>query len=433
MRLSFSGRLAAALMLLALGGYATAQERLTLRIADQKGGMRSQLEAANALQNLPYDIKWAEFPAAAPLAEALNAGAVDAGIIGDAPLLFALANGAPVKAIAVDKSNPAGTAVLVSPGSTLKSGADLKGKRIATGKGSIGHFVALKALEQAGISPKEVQWVFLGPVDAKVALLNGSVDAWATWEPYTTQMVKTNEGQILVSGKGLLPGNTFLAATDSALNDPHKRAALQDYLQRLAGAERWAYANLDSYGKTLGEIIRFPAEIARAQFANRQSQWQPLAEETVAQQQATADFYLANGLIRTRLDVKPTFDRRFSVPAAEVTLLPEPLFPAAVFYSSAAAWRWPGSLCRCGLMIWRTWPAAMPIRRCACQSPTRSSWRSTKARYASRRSPSPSSRRYSVNTTSTLSLLTSATPPMCCWRRSPPVRPTPGWGWRCAG
>jgi sulfonate transport system substrate-binding protein len=217
-------------MLLALSGYAAAQERITLRIADQKGGMRSQLEAANALQDLPYEIKWAEFPAAAPLAEALNAGAVDAGIIGDAPLLFALANGAPVKAIAVDKSNPAGTAVLVSPGSALKSAADLKGKRIATGKGSIGHFVALKALEQAGISPKEVQWVFLGPVDAKVALLNGSVDAWATWEPYTTQLVKTAEGQILVSGKGLLPGNTFLAATDDALNDPQKRAALQDYL-----------------------------------------------------------------------------------------------------------------------------------------------------------------------------------------------------------
>ncbi|KAA8875301.1 aliphatic sulfonate ABC transporter substrate-binding protein [Klebsiella pneumoniae] len=299
---------------------------LSLAVPPSCGGAGASLAQ---LQQVIAAIAWGE-PATAlivcmqylhhlRLAEALNAGAVDAGIIGDAPLLFALANGAPVKAIAVDKSNPAGTAVLVSPGSTLKSGADLKGKRIATGKGSIGHFVALKALEQAGISPKEVQWVFLGPVDAKVALLNGSVDAWATWEPYTTQMVKTNEGQILVSGKGLLPGNTFLAATDSALNDPQKRAALQDYLQRLAGAERWAYANLDSYGKTLGEIIRFPAEIARAQFANRQSQWQPLAEETVAQQQATADFYLANGLIRTRLDVKPTFDRRFSVPAAEVT------------------------------------------------------------------------------------------------------------------
>ncbi|OMP90690.1 ABC transporter substrate-binding protein [Raoultella terrigena] len=307
--------LAAALVLLALSAHAAAQERVTLRIADQKGGMRSQLEAANALQNLNYDIRWAEFPAAAPLAEALNAGAVDAGIIGDAPLLFALANGAPVKAIAVDKSTPAGTAVLVPPGSPLKSAADLKGKRIATGKGSIGHFVALKALEQAGISPKDVQWVFLGPVDAKVALLNGSVDAWATWEPYTTQLVKTAEGQILVSGKGLLPGNTFLAATDASLKDPAKRAALQDYLHRLAGAERWAYANLDSYGKTLGEIIRFPPEIARAQFANRQSQWQRLDSRIVAQQQATADFYQANGLIRARLDVTPTFDDGFTVPA----------------------------------------------------------------------------------------------------------------------
>jgi sulfonate transport system substrate-binding protein len=144
--------------------------------------------------------------------------------------------------------------VLVSPGSALKSAADLKGKRIATGKGSIGHFVALKALEQAGISPKEVQWVFLGPVDAKVALLNGSVDAWATWEPYTTQLVKTAEGQILVSGKGLLPGNTFLAATDDALKDPQNARRCR-ITYRLAGAERWAYANLDSYGKTLGRLF----------------------------------------------------------------------------------------------------------------------------------------------------------------------------------
>jgi sulfonate transport system substrate-binding protein len=40
----------------------------------------------------------------------------------------------------------------------------------------------------------------------------------------------------------------------------------------------------------------------------------------VTQQQATADFYLANGLIRTRLDVKPTFDPSFSAaPPREVT------------------------------------------------------------------------------------------------------------------
>ncbi len=135
----------------------------------------------------------------------------------------------------------------------------------------------------------------------------------ATWEPYTTQLVKTAEGQILVSGKGLLPGNTFLAATDESLKDPAKRAALQDYLIRLAGRSA-GLTPISSYGKTLGDIIRFPPDIARAQFANRQSQWQRLDSRTIEQQQATADFYQANGLIRAKLDVTPTFDTRFTLP-----------------------------------------------------------------------------------------------------------------------
>ena len=74
------------LLLCLLVGQACADERVTLRLADQKGNMRAQLEAAGALDNLTYDIRWFEFPPP-PLAEALNAGAVDAGIIGDAPLL----------------------------------------------------------------------------------------------------------------------------------------------------------------------------------------------------------------------------------------------------------------------------------------------------------------------------------------------------------
>ena len=90
--------------------------------------------------------------------------------------------------------------------------------------------------------------MFLGPVDAKVALLNGSVDAWAT---ALHQNGEDQRGADPVSGKGLLPGNTFLAATDSALNDPQNAPRCR-IISSAAGAERWAYANLDSYGKTLG-------------------------------------------------------------------------------------------------------------------------------------------------------------------------------------
>ncbi|GLU35935.1 ABC transporter substrate-binding protein [Pseudomonas sp. NBRC 100443] len=301
------------LLLCLAAGQALAAERVTLRLADQKGNMRAQLDAAGALKGLTYDIQWFEFPAAAPLAEALNAGAVDAGIIDDAPLLFALAAGAQVKAIAVDKSDPYGTAVIVRGDSPLHSAADLKGKRIATGRGSIGHFVALKALASAGLSEKDVELRFLGPVDAKMALANGSVDAWATWEPYTALSETADKARVLVNGRGLWAGNSFLAATDSALADPAKRAALQDYLQRLAGAQRWAYAHLDEYSRSLAKIIGFPEDAARLQFERRQLRWQALDAQTLAQQQETADFYQAHGLIPQRLDVQPTFAAGFAV------------------------------------------------------------------------------------------------------------------------
>ncbi|AIR91073.1 sulfonate ABC transporter substrate-binding protein [Pseudomonas cremoricolorata] len=305
--------LAAALL---LAGQASAAERLTLRIGDQKGNMRAQLEAADALRDLPYDIHWAEFPAAAPLAEALNAGAIDAGIIGDAPLLFVQASGAPVKAIAVDKSDPYGTALLVRPDAPLHSAADLKGKRIATGRGSIGHHLALKALDQVGLSEKDVELRFLGPVDAKIALANGSVDAWSTWEPYTALGELTGQARVLVNGRGLSSGNSFLAATNKSLEQPDKRAALQDYLNRLAGAQAWANQHLDSYSKTLAAIIGFPEKAARLQFERRKLRWQVIDAQTVAAQQDTADFYHAHGLIGTRLDVAPTFASDFTLPGA---------------------------------------------------------------------------------------------------------------------
>ncbi|MBD1589885.1 ABC transporter substrate-binding protein [Pseudomonas typographi] len=307
---------------LLIGGAVAAQaaEPITLRIADQKGNMRAQLEAAHALDNLPgYQIQWAEFPAAAPLAEALNAGAADAGIIGDGPLLFTSAAGAPVKAIAVDQADPYGTAVLVPQGSPLQTAADLKGKRIATGRGSIGHYVAVKALASAGLTAKDVEFKFLGPVDAKIALANGSVDAWATWEPYTAQAELVDKARVLVSGRGLLAGNSFLAATDQALADPARHAALQDYVNRITLAQRWAYRNLDSYSKSLAAIIGFPPEVARLQFERRAQHWEAISDNVVQQQQEVADFYHQTGMIPVELKAANTFDHSFSVPPASET------------------------------------------------------------------------------------------------------------------
>lgn len=292
-----------------LASRAQALARPLLKAGDQKGGLRALLEAAGALAGVPYDIQWTEFPAAAPLAEALNAGAVDCGPIGDAPVIFALASGARVKVIGANRSDPYGTAVVVAPDAPLRRAADLKGKRVGTTRGSIGHFVTLKALDAAGLAPADVDFRFLPPADTMLALASGSIDAWATWEPYTALAQTSGRARVLVDGRGLWSGLSYVAATDAAI--AAKRDALRDFLQRVARAQAWSYRHVDAYSAALARIIGIPPAAARLQFERRRTQWQPIDDAIVAEQQRTADFYLKAGLLKRPLDVRPTFDRAF--------------------------------------------------------------------------------------------------------------------------
>jgi sulfonate transport system substrate-binding protein len=296
---------------LGLGSDIARAQGTVVRAGDQKGGLRALLEAANELQHLNYEIQWTEFPAAAPLAEALNADAVDLGPIGDAPLIFALAAGAPVKAIGVNRSDPYGTAVLVRPDSPLKSAADLKGRTIATNRGSIGHYVALKALASANLKPDAATFRFLTPPDAKLAMTQGAVDAWATWEPYTAMAETAGHARVLVSGRGLSSGLSFIAATDKAIAS--KRAALQDFTLRVVRAQRWSYDHVAEYSAALSRVTGIAPDAARLQFERRAQRWIAVDAKVLADQQATADFYLDVGLLKQRLDVKNTFDAGFTL------------------------------------------------------------------------------------------------------------------------
>ena len=168
---------------LLVGATGVVGAQTVLRVGDQKGNSQAVMEAAGVLKDVPYKIEWKEFVAAAPLLEALSAGAIDTGLVGDAPFTFAAASGAPVKAITAIRQSGEGLAILVPEKSSIQKFDDLRGKKIATGRGSIGHQLILAALEKNGWSASDVQIAFLAPSDAKIAYTQGAVDAWSTWEP----------------------------------------------------------------------------------------------------------------------------------------------------------------------------------------------------------------------------------------------------------
>src|ERR1700733_12075200 len=197
---------------------------VTLRVGDQKGGNQSLLSASGELAGLPYQIEWSEFPAAAPLLEALNAGAIDVGYVGNAPFLFAYATGVPARVISVVRQNSDGLAIVVPAKSPIQKVGDLKGRRIGTGRGSIGHYLVLATLQKAGLRAEDVNLVFLGPIDARAALTSGAIDAWSTWDPYTSMLELFEGARRVADGNGFPADKSYVVAGVGAIRE--KRAAL---------------------------------------------------------------------------------------------------------------------------------------------------------------------------------------------------------------
>lgn len=283
------------LILLSLAALAPARAQETLRVGDQRGNARALMEAAGVLDGLPYRLEWSEFPAAAPLLEALNAGAIDAGGVGDAPFTFAAAAGVPVKAFLAFRNRQDGLAILVRPDSALRSVKDLQGKRIATNRGSIGHQVVLAALEEAGLPADSVQFRFLPPADAKLALTSGAVDAWSTWEPYTSAAELAGLVRVVRDGNGITPGLSYAVANEAALKT--KRALLADYAARLAKARAWALTDPAPYAAAWSRLIGLPEAVPLRWFGRAAYRAVPIDASVIADEQRSIDLYVRAGLI----------------------------------------------------------------------------------------------------------------------------------------
>lgn len=284
--------MAAALLCLA----ANAQ---SLVVGDQSYNAQAVMEAAGVLDDLPYTLEWKQFTAGSPVAEALNVGSLDVGLLGDAPVLFLGALGAPIKVIAVGRQNLGGVAILVSKDSPIHSLADLKGKRAAIWKGSWSQQLLLTALDKAGVPRDSLDLRYLSALDASHALDGGSVDVIATWEPYVTQQERQG-ARILATADGLIPAQSFIAANANSVDA--KRSQISDFLQRLKKARDWALqnpANTEAYADAWAKRTRADAEIARVWFARARTTVEPLNPQVPAEAQKTVDFFASLGLVKS--------------------------------------------------------------------------------------------------------------------------------------
>lgn len=269
-----------------------------IRIGYQKTGVlvitRQQAILEKKFAARQIGIKWIEFTSGPPLLEAMSTGNVDLGSVGDTPPIFAQAAGANILYVA-GSSITNGQGILVPENSNIRTIADLKGKRIGFTKGSSAHNVVIATLEKAGLTWADITPVYLTPPDAVPAFANGSVDAWAVWDPYFAIGEKRQNARILVNAREVAKTNSFYLANRDFANTYVRET--RDIIDGLAEAARWAENNRGEVASELAAVTGVPLDVQTVA-ANRASFLiGPITDEIVTTQQAVADRFHRLGLI----------------------------------------------------------------------------------------------------------------------------------------
>lgn len=304
-RRSFIAATGAALALAACGR-AGGSDKL-LRVGSQKGGTKSLMLAAGVLDGIDYKVEWAEFPAAQNLLEALGSNAIDVGVAGDAPFQFAYQTGSPIQAVSAQTvgGDASGVLAIVAPkGSALRRLEDLRGKAIATGRGSVGHYLILRVLQRAGWAPDAIKIVFLSPSDAAAALAAGSVAAWSTWAPYVP-LVLEQGGHVVLEGSPYTAGTSFEVANVTAI--AAKRTILADFLDREARALDWIAGHVEAYSKVLAQETGLPLSVARWMVERGQRRSVPIDEALIQGQREVLDTFARAKAIDARRPLSQAF------------------------------------------------------------------------------------------------------------------------------
>jgi sulfonate transport system substrate-binding protein len=292
-------KLSAGVAAAALSVPARAQENVKeIRIGYQKTGVlvitRQQALLEKHFVDRRIAVKWVEFTSGPPLLEAMSTGSVDFGAVGDSPPIFAQAANANIVYVAASPITN-GQGILVPAGSGIQAIADLKGKRIGVAKGTSAHNVLIAALEKAGLNFADITPVYLSPPDAGPAFANGSIEAWAIWDPYFAIGEKRQNGRILVNAYEVAKTNSFYLANRDFANG-HVRET-REVIEKLSEAARWAEAHRDSVAAALAAVTGVPLEV-QSVAANRASfTIGAVTDDVIATQQDVADRFYKLGLI----------------------------------------------------------------------------------------------------------------------------------------
>ncbi|RKN05664.1 PhnD/SsuA/transferrin family substrate-binding protein [Streptomyces radicis] len=283
------------------------------------------LKLSGLVDELPFRVEWANLSGGPECSEAFRAGSLDVCSAAEIPAIHARWTDLDTRLVAaVFREDPIANPLYeigVAPGADIETLEDLRGKRIAFSPGQAQGTLVLRVLQEAGLTPEDVELVEM-PSTGDVyptALGSGQVDAapiaGVNIRRYTDRY--GSEGATTIA-HGLRDDPTHLWVPATAVEDPEKAAAIREFIELWALAEVWVDEHPDEWiegwyiedqglSRDDGEYL-----VEQAGRSDLPADW----SDAIERHQQTIDL-LAEETGNEPFDAEELYDRRFESVAAD--------------------------------------------------------------------------------------------------------------------
>jgi sulfonate transport system substrate-binding protein len=264
--------------------------------------LRTRGNLDKRIKELGGTVEWSLFPSGPPMLEAMNAGKIDFGGVGESPPIFSQAAGGQFYYVGFTPLGAATQDIVVAKNSSIQSAADLKGKKVALQKGSSAHYLLLKTLEANNIAANEVEVVSLSPADARAAFEQGNVDAWSIWDPFLA--VVQSSGNIKDLKVGRERRTFFLSSQQFTKSYPDLLKAVLDETKQNG---QWVKQNLATVAGKFSKEINVDAKTLEEVYQRRSWDVLPVDAKIQDLQQQVADTFYKAQVVPKAIQVKDVF------------------------------------------------------------------------------------------------------------------------------
>ncbi|MEW9105293.1 sulfonate ABC transporter substrate-binding protein [Paenibacillus sp. S-12] len=280
--------------------------RKVIRIGYQKGNTLNILKVNGnldkRLKEAGYEVEWKVFAGGNFLLEALSSGSIDFGHAADGSGVFAQAGNKPFVYVGNDHPNPEGMGIVTYLESGVQSIADLKGKKLAVGKGGNHHYLAVLAIEKAGLKLEDVQFVYVKDAsEGRAVFETRQVDALGSWDPFFAAVQTDLKPMTLTDGQGYSPNRTFYYANEQFAKEHPEQ--IRTILEEIQVSDEWANTHKDDVIKLLSETQGIEKAAIELAVKRRTYGVELFNSEIINAQQQLADTYYRIGLIPNPIKV----------------------------------------------------------------------------------------------------------------------------------